>query len=322
MPELLVDMRTLRIAFPGKSGELEAVRGIDLELHPGECLALVGESGCGKTLSAFSLLGLAPGRTSHDGYLFAGQAVDFSDRKMMRELRGTLAGFVFQDALAALDPVFTIGTQLREAIRGELSREEQGRRAVELLARVGIPDPETRMGDYPHQLSGGMRQRVMIAAALINKPLLLVADEPTTSLDVTIQAQILDLFKDLRRERGMAILFITHDLGIVKDIADRIAVMYAGRIVEQGPVEAVLAAPAHPYTRGLLDSIPALAPPGERFHAIPGRVPDPEEASRIEGCLFRPRCAHAGPACLHLPELAPAGPGRRVACYHPLGGGA
>jgi len=321
MAQPLVHLRNLEISFTSNTGgQFRAVRGIDISIGAGECLALVGESGCGKSLSAFSLLGIAAGNVSQDSYLFNGQVVDWKDQQFLRQLRGEQIGLVFQDALTAFDPVLSVGTQLMEAVRGVKRRAEKRALAVGMLQRVGIPDPESRMRSYPHQLSGGMRQRVMIAVALLNDPLLLIADEPTTSLDVTIQAQILDLFKNMRQEQGMSLLFITHDLGIVADIADMVSVMYAGRIVESGPVMDVLSQPAHPYTWGLLDSVPRISSRETRFKTISGRVPAPAEAEALQGCLFKPRCPLADARCDAVPQLLTCGSGRLCACFNPFKG--
>ena len=314
-------IRNLKVSFEKNGIRLPAVRGADFIISGGECLALVGESGCGKSVSAFSFLGLCPGDVSFSSYTFNDKEIDFSDELRMRELRGSDIGFVFQDALAALDPVFTIGYQMREALREHGSREEDDAKIRGMLLNVGIADPDERMRSYPHQLSGGMRQRVMIAIALLNTPGLLIADEPTTSLDVTIQAQILELFKSMRRQSGMAMLFITHDLGIVEDIADRVAVMYAGRVVEEGPVSGVLSNPSHPYTRGLLASVPDIRDTDTVFKIIPGVVPSLEDAAGMKGCLFRPRCKRAGEKCTLVPDLSPCGEGHLSACHYPEGGG-
>jgi len=317
----IAEIRGLEVSFEKDGVLLPAVQGADFLIDSGECLALVGESGCGKSVSAFSFLGLCPGHVFFASYYFDGDAVDFEDAEKVRALRGCDIGMVFQDALAALDPVLTVGSQMREALRERGHRKEDDSKICAMLERVGIADPKSGMRSYPHQLSGGMRQRVMIAIALLNSPGLLIADEPTTALDVTIQAQILELFKAMRSGSGMSLLFITHDLGIVEDIADRIAVMYAGRIVEQGPVQVVLNNPAHPYTKGLLDSVPDIRDSFSRFQTIPGRVPSLSDIAGRQGCLFRPRCERAAEPCKFAPPLSEHSEGRLCACYFPIGGG-
>ncbi|WP_113407809.1 ABC transporter ATP-binding protein [Hyphomicrobiales bacterium] len=307
----VLDIRGLRTVFRTRGGELTAVRDIDLTIDAGETLALVGESGSGKSVTSLSVMRLL---TRNVGKIVAG-SIRLRDRRgivsdlaalddsHMREIRGGDIGMVFQEPMSSLNPVLTIGDQIAEPIRIHrgADRATAMREAIALLESVGIPDAQRRVRQYPHELSGGMRQRATIAMALACDPVLLIADEPTTALDVTIQAQILDLLQRLQRERGMAILFVTHNLGVVAEIADRVAVMYAGRIVEEGPTEAVFRNPRHPYTRGLLASMPRLGEAtrmrqaGEPLYAIPGVVPS---LTRMpSGCAFAPRCAHAVQAC-------------------------
>jgi oligopeptide/dipeptide ABC transporter ATP-binding protein len=275
------------------------VDGVSLHVERGEVLALVGESGCGKSMTAFSLLRLVPkpGRVVGGSVQLNGNDMLALSVPELRAIRGRDAAMIFQEPMTSLNPVQTVGVQVVEAIRlhERVTKPAARSRTVELFRRVGIPDPEARLDAYPHQLSGGLKQRVMIAMALSTQPKLLVADEPTTALDVTIQAQILELLRELQREIGMAILLITHDLGIVNELADRVAVMYAARLVEEGTRETVLASPLHPYTRGLLASMPALARPGEPLAEIPGTVPAPEDWP--SGCRFSSRCPRAVARC-------------------------
>jgi peptide/nickel transport system ATP-binding protein/oligopeptide transport system ATP-binding protein len=314
----VLEVESLVVTFPGESGRTPVVDRLDLALDAGETLALVGESGCGKSMTALSLLRLVPkpGRIEQGKIRILGQDVLALPISALRSLRGRQAAMIFQEPMTSLNPVLTAGAQVMEAIRlhERIGAGEARRRAGELFARVGIPDPQARLDAYPHQLSGGMKQRVMIAIALAAKPRLLIADEPTTALDVTIQAQILDLLRDLRRETGMALLLITHDLGIVNEVADRVAVMYAGQLVEQGSREAVLGAARHPYTQGLLRSIPARAPRGARLHEIPGSVPSP--SAWPPGCRFHPRCPRAFEPCPRVdPGWTELGAGQRARCH-------
>ena len=301
MTELL-RVENLRTYFRAGNGVIRAVDGVDLSLEEGQTLGVVGESGSGKSMTALSIMRLIdpPGR------LEPGSRVLFGDRdlvtlseKDLREIRGKQISMIFQEPMTSLNPVYTVGYQIAEVMlaRGEASRKEAMDRAVEMLRLVGIPAAERRVHDYPHQMSGGMRQRVMIALALCMHPKLLIADEPTTALDVTIQAQILELMRDLRDRLGMSILLITHDLGVVAEMADQVAVMYAGRVVERGPTDAILRSPQHPYTEALLHSIPV---PGmtyrERLKVIRGMVPSPLDWPR--GCRFEPRCDYAFGKCI------------------------
>jgi oligopeptide transport system ATP-binding protein len=315
----LLSVRDLVVDLRRPDATVHAVRGLTYSLNRGESLGIVGESGSGKTISALTLLGLLPrgiGRVVRGSVLFDGREVVGMSEKELRAVRGARISMVFQDPLSSLNPVMTIEHQLTETIHLHLglSASDARRRAIEVLDLVGIPSPARRLGDYPHQFSGGMRQRVMIAMALSCRPDLLLADEPTTALDVTIQAQILDLLNRLRRELGMAVLLISHDLGVVADTTDRIAVMYAGRIVEEGPTGETLARPRHPYTLGLLRSIPRLDQPRRRdLVAIEGAPPD--LTRDITGCPFLERCAWAVPACRVDPALEPVGREHAVACW-------
>ncbi len=305
------------MAFPAEN-EARVVDGVSFDVLPGEIVALVGESGSGKSITAFALLDLVPepGRTTGGEILFEGRDVRRLPLADLRKVRGGGIGLIFQEPGSALDPVRTIGDELIGVLRRHrgLSRGEARRAAVDWLRRVSLPEPERRMDDYPHRMSGGMKQRATIALALAGGPRLLVADEPTTALDVTIQAQILALLRRLRDELGLAVLLITHDLGVVAEIADRALVMYAGEIVEEANVAELFGVPAHPYTRGLLASRPEAGPSARsRLVAIDGTVPEP--GRRGGGCLFAPRCPEAIPACLAArPELRDAGPEHRAAC--------
>ncbi|MCX6552771.1 MAG: ABC transporter ATP-binding protein [Acidobacteria bacterium] len=319
-PGPLLDVRGLTTEFVAgrraASRTVRAVDGISFQIQRGETLGLVGESGSGKSVAALSLIRLvpAPGRVVSGTVEFEGRDLLTLNDAAMRQVRGARIGFVFQEPMTALNPVFTVGSQIADAlmVHGIASGAAARARAVELLDMVRIPDAGRRAGDYPHQFSGGMRQRALIAAAIACQPSLLVADEPTTALDVTIQADVLDLLREMRRRMGLALLIITHDLGVVAQLADRVAVMYAGRIVETGPTRDVLSAPCHPYTRGLLASLPGSTP-GGRLAAIPGTVPD--LASLPAGCAFAPRCADRVEVCDERPpDPVSAGPGRSVRC--------
>jgi oligopeptide/dipeptide ABC transporter ATP-binding protein len=314
----LLELDGLVVSFPGERGRTPVVDRVDLELDAGDALALVGESGCGKTMTALSLLRLVPkpGRIDAGRIRISGQDVLGLRVDALRRLRGREVGMIFQEPATSLNPVLTSGAQVVEAIRlhEKVGAAEARRRAAGLFEQVGIPDPEARLDAFPHQLSGGMKQRVMIAMALAARPRLLIADEPTTALDVTIQAQILELLRELRREQGMAVLLITHDLGIVNELADRVAVMYAGRIVEQGTREGVLGAARHPYTEGLLRSIPARAPRGARLPEIAGTVPSAR--AWPTGCRFHPRCPRVfEPCAAQDPDWTPLAGGQRARCH-------
>jgi len=315
-----LDISDLAVDFVQSGSTVHAVRGLTYSIARGESLGLVGESGSGKTVSALTILGLLPrgvARVVRGSVLFAGTDLVGMDENELRALRGARISMVFQDPQSSLNPVMPIGRQLTEAIRLHLGLKGGAarRRAIEALAMVGIPMPERRFGHYPHQFSGGMRQRVMIAMALCCRPDLLLADEPTTALDVTIQAQILDLLNRLRRELGMSVLLISHDLGVVADTTDRVAVMYAGRIVELGETHDILANPRHPYTLGLLRSVPRLdRPRTAELTAIEGTPPD--LSSDLVGCPFRPRCAWAIGRCATLdPPLEAISPDHAAACW-------
>jgi oligopeptide/dipeptide ABC transporter ATP-binding protein len=314
----LLEVEDLAVSFRTDRGEVEALSGVSLGLDEGEVVGVVGESGCGKSLTALAIMGLVPtppGRITRGRIAFAGRDLLGLDETAMTRIRGEQIAMIFQEPMSALNPVFTVGEQVAEVLRVHqgLGRAAARERAAGLLARVGIPDPGRRLGQYPHELSGGLRQRIMIAAALACRPKLLIADEPTTALDVTIQAQILALLADLQREFGMATMLITHDLGVVAQVVRRVVVMYAGKVVEEGPVEAVFERPSHPYTAALMRSIPALAEGVSRLPAIPGTVPAP--GSWPPGCRFAPRCVHAMPACeAGVPPLHAVAPGHRAAC--------
>ncbi|RJK98272.1 ABC transporter ATP-binding protein [Vallicoccus soli] len=322
VPALAV--RDLAVRFPGRRGRPDArvVNGISYDVRRGETLAVVGESGSGKTVSVLSMLGLVPGGAEVTGRaLLDGRDLLAMAPEELRRVRGPGVGVVFQDPMTSLNPVLTVGRQLTEGMQEHLglSGAAARERALDLLGRVGIPDPRRRLDEHPHQLSGGMRQRVMIAIGISCDPDVLVADEATTALDVTVQAQILELVADLQRELGTAVVWITHDLGVVAGIADRVVVMYAGRVVEDGPVEALFDDPRHPYTVGLLGSLPVLGREDEELAAIPGLPPDP--ARLPPGCAFRPRCpvAAAGRGDARcdeqVPPLRPVGPAHAAATF-------
>jgi oligopeptide/dipeptide ABC transporter ATP-binding protein len=304
----LLELAGLTVAFGG----IPVVEGFDLAIEPGACLGLVGESGSGKSMTALAIMGLLPEGAALSGAMrFEGAALD---APAQARLRGTRMAMVFQEPMTSLNPVLTIGEQISEVLRfhQRMPRAAALARAAELLRLVEISDAASRLGHYPHQLSGGQRQRVMIAIALACSPALLIADEPTTALDATVQAGFLDLLRSLRRELGMAVLLITHDLGVVSDFADEVVVMYAGRAVERGPAEAVFAAPAHPYTRALLAAIPRMHGPIGRLPAIPGSVPPPH--AMPPGCRFAPRCGQAHAACAVAPKLVAVGQRHHAAC--------
>ncbi|MEQ1858157.1 MAG: ABC transporter ATP-binding protein, partial [Longimicrobiales bacterium] len=291
--------------------------GVSFDVRESETLGIVGESGCGKTVTSLAVLGLLPHPPARvmDGssMRFRAQELVGADEAKLRALRGNEISMVFQEPMSSLNPVFTVGDQIAEALRLHrgLDRKAARTQTVRLLDEVGIPEPDRRVDEYPHQLSGGMRQRVMIAMAISCAPKLLIADEPTTALDVTIQAQILELLADLRRAHGMAVMLITHDLGVVAEVCDRVIVMYAGQIVESGTVEDIFVRPAHPYTRGLLGSLPSVDAPGGRLASIPGTVPSPLHWP--EGCRFQARCAEAGAGCERPQELVTLGAKDRAA---------
>jgi oligopeptide/dipeptide ABC transporter ATP-binding protein len=316
--DAVLEVRDLVTSFPADGGRVAVVDRVSLEVREGEVLALVGESGCGKSVTALSILRLVPrpGRVDSGSIRVCGRDVLALSVNEMRRLRGRDAAMIFQEPMTSLNPVQAVGDQVIEAIRlhARISEEEARQRTVDLFEQVRIPDAEERVDAYPHQLSGGLKQRVMIAMALALRPKLLIADEPSTALDVTIQAQILELMRELQRELGTAILLITHDLGVVNELADRIAVMYAGKIVEEGTRQEVLSAARHPYTQGLLRSIPSLARRGEALAEIAGVVPPPDEWG--EGCRFASRCPVVLPHCGREPApLASLGATHSAWCH-------
>jgi oligopeptide/dipeptide ABC transporter ATP-binding protein len=315
----LLKIEDLRIWFGTRTSDVRAVDGVDLELRSGEVLGLVGESGSGKSVTARSVMRLVPmppGRHVSGKILFDGIDLATLPEREMEELRGGRISMIFQDPMTFLNPLYTVGDQVAEAIRRHqgLSRTAAHQEVVRLFRQVGIPSPEVRYSAYPHQLSGGLRQRVMIAMALSSRPDLLIADEPTTALDVTIQAQILSLLRDLQQEYGMSILLITHDLGVVAEMCDRVAVMYAGKIVEQAPIDVLFDDPEHPYTMGLMDAVPRLDLPDAAPRPIPGSPPD--MAHPPSGCPFHPRCTYRQQVCVHqMPVSRCVGPEHLAACH-------
>jgi peptide/nickel transport system ATP-binding protein len=317
MSEALLAVAGLRVEFPTRHGTLVAVDGISFTIAPGEVLGVVGESGAGKSLTGAAVIGLIdpPGRIGAGEVLLKGRRIDNLSPEALRRIRGREIGAVFQDPLTSLNPLYTIGRQLIETITThlDLSPSAAKARAIELLGEVGIPAPKRRFNHYPHQFSGGMRQRVVIALALAANPRLIIADEPTTALDVSIQAQIIALLKRLCRDHGTAVMLITHDMGVIAETADRVAVMYAGRIVEIGPVADVIHRPQHPYTHGLMGSIPSIVAEREQLEQIDGTMP--RLTAIPTGCAFHPRCPHAFDRCRReRPELMAAG-ATRAACW-------
>jgi oligopeptide/dipeptide ABC transporter ATP-binding protein len=318
----LLDIRDLRIHFDTEDGVVRALDGVDIRVPHGRTVCLVGESGCGKSVTSHAVLGLTP----RNGRIVSG-SIRFEDLDLLRQnetrlnrIRGREIAMIFQDPMNALNPVHTVGGQLKESLmlHQRLGDAAARREALRLLELVSIPEPAARLKEYPHQLSGGMSQRVMIAMALACRPKLLIADEPTTALDVTIQAQILDLLRQLQAEIGMSVLLITHDLGVVAEMAHDVAVMYCGRIVESGPVDALFANPTHPYTQGLLHSLPRVDRDAEALSPIEGSVPSP--FALPPGCSFAPRCRYATARCTEsFPPLEGRSGGQAVACYHPVG---
>jgi peptide/nickel transport system ATP-binding protein len=309
----------LKTHFFTKLGIVKAVDGVTFTVNRGEVLGLVGESGCGKTVTGFSIMGLVdpPGRVVNGRILFNGENIVGLTEKNMHRLRGNRIAMIFQDPLMTLNPVLRINTQMVEAITAheKIGRKDALKRCHEALGRIGISSPDERLKAYPHQFSGGMRQRVSIAIALLHKPDLIIADEPTTALDVTIQGQILYEVQKLCRETATALIWITHDLTVIAGLANRICVMYAGRIVESGDVDSVLDRPLHPYTRGLIGSVPGHCKRGEELIQIPGMPPS--LLNLPGGCAFRPRCPRAGDVCLKMPEIASPAEGREVRCFRP-----
>jgi len=316
---VLLEVRDLHVEFRTRDGIAQAVNGVSYGVDAGETLAVLGESGCGKSVTAQAVMGILdmpPGRITGGEVLFQGRDLLRLGEEERRRIRGAKMAMIFQDALSALNPVLTVGDQLGEmfVVHRGMSRKNARARAVELMERVRIPGAAQRVRDYPHQFSGGMRQRIMIAMALALEPALIIADEPTTALDVTVQAQVMDLLAELRREYRMGLILITHDLGVVADVADRIAVMYAGRIVESAPVHDIYKAPAHPYTRGLLDSIPRLDQKGRQLYAIKGLPPN--LMAIPPGCAFHPRCPLARDVChTDVPPLHEVSEDRASACH-------
>ncbi|MEC0330910.1 ABC transporter ATP-binding protein [Paenibacillus macerans] len=314
----LLEISGLRTEFTTPGGVIKAVDGVSFTVRKGETLGIVGESGCGKSITSLSIMQLLPkrvGRVAAGEIRFEGKNLLTASRREMRQIRGNRIAMIFQEPMTSLNPVFKVGKQVSEAARYHLKigKQEARRRVVEMLAKVGIPRPEKIFDQYPHQLSGGMRQRVMIAMAMVCNPSLLIADEPTTALDVTIQAQILDLMRDLQSKEGTSIMMITHDLGVVAEMCDRVVIMYAGQVVEETDVKTLFREPRHPYTRGLLASLPQLAGDADRLKSIPGQVPNPLEMP--SGCRFAPRCPMRVERCEQSdPELKEVAPGHLCRC--------
>jgi peptide/nickel transport system ATP-binding protein len=314
----LLEVCELRVHFHTDDGAVKAVDGVSFSINEGETLGLVGESGCGKSVTAYSILQLAPSPPAH----YAGGEIRFQGENLLamnehnlRRVRGNLISMIFQEPMSSLNPIMTIGRQIAEAIlvHQKKTKREARALAIEMLKRVGIPSPESRFGEYPHQMSGGMKQRAMIAMALVCRPRLLIADEPTTALDVTIQAQILDLLNELQQELGMSMLLITHDLGVIAETCDRVAVMYAGRIVETASAVDLFEKPKHPYTHNLFRSLPTLTEKKKKLAVIPGAVPSPLEFP--SGCRFRTRCSMAQEICKQEPPLREIMPDHFAACH-------
>ncbi|MFD5894430.1 ABC transporter ATP-binding protein [Streptomyces sp. NPDC060366] len=316
---MLLEVRDLQVEFHTRDGVVKAVNGVSYSVDAGETLAVLGESGSGKSVTAQAIMGILdmpPGRITGGEVLFKKQDLLRLKEDRRRKIRGADMAMIFQDALSSLNPVLSVGAQLGEMfiVHRGMSRKEARAKSVELMDRVRIPAAKERVNDYPHQFSGGMRQRIMIAMAMALEPSLIIADEPTTALDVTVQAQVMELLGELRREFDMGLILITHDLGVVADVADRIAVMYAGRIVESAPVHDIYKAPAHPYTRGLLDSIPRLDQKGRELYAIKGLPPNLQRIPA--GCAFNPRCPRAQDICrTDVPPLFEVDENRRSACF-------
>ncbi len=321
MTDTLLKVRGLKVLFPSAAGCIRAVEGVDMDIRRGECTALVGESGCGKSVTSMSILRLLqspPALISVKEQIFDGQDISASSNTKMQNMRGSRMSMVFQDAMTSLNPVMTAGKQIDEVFikHQNMGKREAKKASIETLRQVGVPAPEKRYHSFPHQLSGGMRQRVLIAMAFACKPALMVADEPTTSLDVTIQAQILDLMDHLKTEFSMALLLITHDLSVVANMADTVYVMYSGKIVERGKTGEVFTRPKHPYTAGLIRSVPKLSETRKRFTQIPDTVPHP--IMKPKGCYFHPRCERASEICREkMPVIETLQPERQVRCWHP-----
>ncbi len=318
MSEPLLSVRDLVVEFPTRRGVLRALDGISFDIAEGEVLGMVGESGAGKSITGTAIIGLIepPGRIAGGEIRLQGERIDNLPEEKLRRIRGKRIGMVFQDPLTSLNPLYTVADQLIETIRTHLgvSERDARERAIGLLDQVGIPAARRRIDDYPHHFSGGMRQRVVIALALAAEPELVIADEPTTALDVSVQAQIIDVLKDICAQRGAAVMLITHDMGVIAETADRVAVLYAGRLAEIGPVREVIKAAEHPYTRGLMGSIPTITQTGDRLTQIPGAMPRLNAIP--QGCAFNPRCPEVMPRCrTERPVPLPRGPGRQVACW-------
>lgn len=319
MANVLLDIKGLRTHFSTEHGEIPAVDGVDISVWQGEVLGIVGESGCGKSVMSQSIMGLIPqppGKIVAGEITFKGQNLVSASEKTMRKIRGNEIAMIFQEPMTSLNPLYTIGEQIGETIRLHRKWKKKVARhaAIEMLRKVGIPRPEAIIDEHPHQLSGGMRQRVMIAMAMACDPQLLIADEPTTALDVTIQAQILGLMQELNEESSTAIMLITHDLGVVAEMCDRVIVMYAGKVVEEGSVREILKSPQHPYTKGLIRSVPRMDQAYQRLYSIPGSVPVPGTISR--GCRYAPRCESVMEKCQQeVPELMELGQGHRSRCW-------
>ena len=318
--ELMLKLRNLKVIFPNAMGIVKAVEGIDLDIHKGECVALVGESGCGKSvtsLAVMKLLNTPPALISVDEQVIDGvELKDYSNKKM-QSVRGKDISLIFQDAMSALNPVTTVGKQIQEVFMTQpgMTKALAKEKSIEALELVGIPEPQRRYNDFPHQLSGGMRQRVLIAMAFACQPKLIIADEPTTALDVTVQAQVLEVLSKMQRSNNTSLLLITHDLSVVANMADTIYVMYCGKIVEQSPAYELFKKPYHPYTKGLLGAIPKLSDERHVFIQIPDSVPNP--MNKPKGCYFHPRCPHATEQCRQsMPPLREISKGRKVRCFH------
>ncbi|HEX6922225.1 MAG TPA: ABC transporter ATP-binding protein [Bacillales bacterium] len=318
MTDSVLEVKGLKTSFFTDDGEVPAVNNIDFHVDPGEILGIVGESGCGKSVTSLSVMGLvpSPGKIVGGNIRFKDEELTKASERRMRQIRGNEVAMIFQEPMTSLNPVFTIGEQLIEGIRlhNKISKKEAKKQAVNILKTVGMPRAEKLVEEYPHQLSGGMRQRVMIAMAMACEPEVLIADEPTTALDVTIQAQILDLMKRLNKELNTSIILITHDLGVVAEVCDRLVVMYAGKVVEEGTTRSIFKNPQHPYTEGLIESVPDMRMKKDRLYSIPGNVPKP--GSLKQGCHFAPRCRHAFDRCTaENPQLFETGEGHKVRCF-------
>ncbi|MBA9025598.1 MULTISPECIES: ABC transporter ATP-binding protein [Bacillaceae] len=317
--ESVLEVKNLRTSFFTDDGEVAAVDDIDFYINKGEILGVVGESGCGKSVTSLSIMGLVPsppGKIVGGEILYKGEDLTKASEKRMRQIRGNDITMIFQEPMTSLNPLFTIGNQIMETIRlhNKWNKQQVKERAIEILQMVGLPRAEELLNEYPHQLSGGMRQRVMIAMAMVCNPQLLIADEPTTALDVTIQAQILKLMKKLNHDYQTAIMMITHDLGVVAEVCQRVVVMYAGKVVEEGDIATIYKSPKHPYTVGLIKSVPDMRKKVDRLYSIPGNVPKP--GSIKEGCRFAARCEHAFDRCFtETPELYQTGEGQKVRCF-------